>query len=158
MPLQMKNKAFIYIAGAAAVAAGLYFIFRRKDQSTNLAPGSGGVNPPALPGGSGGSTPPAPPVIAPIVPPVAPPAPLKIGDVVYSTQDQFGIFEKAIKVFTKGGTNNKGQIEKDKYAGVVRGFTPLSDLVIVENFTNPMVDKTTLYTMFRLDKKLLKKK
>jgi len=156
MPLQMKNKAFIYIAGAAAVAAGLYFIFRKKD--TALPAGSGGVTPPALPGGSGGSTPPAPPVIAPIVPPPAPPAPLKIGDVVYSTQYQFGIFEKAIKVFTKGGTNNKGQIEKDKYAGVVRGFTPLSDLVIVENFTNPMVDKTTLYTMFRLDKKLLRKK
>jgi hypothetical protein len=155
----MKNKAFIYIAGAAAVAAGLYFIFRKRD--ADLPAGSGGVTPPALPGGSGASTPPAPPVIAPIVPPVAPPAPpapLKIGDVVYSTQDQFGIFEKAIKVFAKGGTNNKGQIEKDKYAGVVRGFTPLSDLVIVENFTNPMVDKDTLYTKFRLDKKLLRKK
>ncbi len=153
----MKNKNLIYIVGAAAVAAGLFFLLRKRKPEEELP-----VLPGMIPGGSPAPAPaPGLPAPAPGLPAPAPglpaPAPLKIGDVVFSNKTQSGIFEKAIKVFTAGGTNNKGQIEKGKYAGVIRGFTPMSDLVIVENFTNPMRDGNTTYNKFRLDKKFLYK-
>ena len=145
----MRNKNLIYIVGAAAVAAGLFFLLRKRKPEEEL---------PVLPGMvPGGSPAPAPAPGLPAPAPAPAPAPLKIGDVVFSNKTQYGIFEKAIKVFEAGGTNNKGQIEKGKYAGVVKGFTPMSDLVIVENFTTPMVDTVLTYSKFRLDKKFLYK-
>ena len=150
----MRNKNLIYIVGAAAVAAGLFFLLRKRKPEEEL---------PVLPGMMPGGSPAPAPAPAPGLPGPAPglpapaPAPLKIGDVVFSNKTQSGIFEKALQAFTAGGTNNKGQIEKVKYAGVVIGFTPMSDLVLVENFTTPMVDTVLTYNKFRLDKKFLYK-
>jgi len=86
----------------------------------------------------------------------APVAALKVGDKVKATVTQFGYKTNAIVAFLDGGTNGNGQIEAGKYAGTIVGFTPNSDLVIVDNFTTPMENGGTQYT-FRLDKKLLQK-
>jgi len=158
----MKNKRILYVLGAAALAGGLYFFLRPKKDEEIILPGvtpSPGLPPlPGVtpsPGGPVTTTPPAttPPATTP---PPPSPVPLKVGDVVYSTKNQFGVFPNSLQVFTDGGTNGKGQIEANKYAGVIKSFGP-GDLVTVQNFTNPMQDKVLLFNTFRLDKKFLRK-
>jgi hypothetical protein len=157
----MKNKTIFYLVGAAALAGGLYFLLRpKKDETETILPPP--VTPPMLPGG----TPPVvtlpvatPPASTPpaSTPPPPSPVPLKVGDVVYSTKNQFGVFVNRAAVYTEGGTNGKGQIEANKYAGVIQSFIPNSDWVVVQNFTAPMEDKDVIFSTFRLDKKFLRK-
>ncbi len=156
----MKNKTIFYVLGAAALAGGLYFFLRPKKDEETILPGvtpSPGL--PPLPGvtpspGGPVTTTPTPPATTP---PPPSPVPLKVGDVVYSTKNQFGIFVNRAAVFVEGGTNGKGQIEANKYAGVIQSFIPNSDYAVVQNFTAPMEDKDVIYTTFRLDKKFLRK-
>ena len=157
----MKNKTIFYLVGAAALAGGLYFLLRpKKDETETILPPPG--TPPMLPGGTPPvvtlpvATPPAstPPATTPPPPSLVP---LKVGDVVYSTKNQFGVFVNRAAVYTEGGTNGKGQIEANKYAGVIQSFVPNSDWVVVQNFTAPMEDKDVIFNTFRLDKKFLRK-
>ena len=151
-----KNNTLLYILGGGALIAGVYYLTKNLRSDTDTIPKI--VTPP-------GTTPVTPPGTTPVTPPgttpVTPPSstPLKIGDRVVATNTHFGVSELiGGKMYTDGGSNGNGQIEANKYAGVIISFVPYSNWVIVENYTYPMIDDDGNYiSRYRLNKTLLRK-
>lgn len=149
----MKNKTLLYIIGGGALIAGIWYLTRPKK-------GVNAITPEITPAPES-TSPSTPPSTIPSTIPVTPPSstPLKIGDRVVATNTHFGVSELiGGSVFTDGGSNGNGQIESNKFAGVIISFVPYSNWVIVENYTYPMIDDdgNNVYR-YRLNKTLLRK-
>ena len=108
----MKRKNLLLIGGALALAAGAFLLFRKPKPVEPIAPETlpPGTTPPltTLP------TTPTPPTPAPVV--------LTIGDRVAMKFTTRALNTSTFGGYYKGGSDGTGNIEKDKFAGIITGF------------------------------------
>ncbi|NBO56643.1 MAG: hypothetical protein EBU84_19090 [Actinobacteria bacterium] len=110
----MKRKQLLIIGGLAALAAGAFFLFR-KPKAPEIAP-------PLLPPGTTPEQPGYTPTFTPPVTPTPAPVVLTIGDRVAMKLTTRALNTATFGGYYKGGSDNTGQIEKDKFAGIITGF------------------------------------
>ena len=107
----MKRKQIMLAAGALALGIGAYFLFRKPETDAPTL-----ILPP--------DTPPTPPTLPTTTTPAPTPAPqvLTIGDKVKTNVNAYMYDKNTFAVYRAGGTNNKGMIAADYWAGVITGF------------------------------------
>jgi hypothetical protein len=142
------NKTLLTVFGLAAVAGGLWYIFRPKPTETDV------VIPPAVP-------PVIPPVIPPTVPPVIPPTVPPVTTVPVPVIDKISNFAIGTKVYTTADTNlyqnanfqpitdwigDFKQVKKNQYLGTIVGRSGAFTSVTNYSSSNP-TGYTTLFIL-----------